>query len=40
MHVSRLRHKLDAQGNLGEQVKTIRGIGYQLAVPARKTKEG
>lgn len=41
MHVSRLRHKLDLQGNLGDQVKTIRGIGYQLAIPNRKTvKEG
>lgn len=37
MHVSRLRHKLDASGNLGEQVKTIRGVGYQLAIPATKT---
>lgn len=36
MHVSRLRHKLDASGNLGDQVKTIRGVGYQLAIPARK----
>lgn len=35
MHVSRLRHKLDATGNLGEQVKTIRGVGYQLAIPIR-----
>lgn len=36
MHVSRLRHKLNASGNLGEQVKTIRGVGYQLAIPNRK----
>jgi DNA-binding response OmpR family regulator len=38
MHVSRLRHKLDAAGNLGDQVKTIRGVGYQLALPNRKSK--
>ena len=38
MHVSRLRHKLDQADNFGDRVKTIRGIGYQLAVPApRKT---
>jgi DNA-binding response OmpR family regulator len=36
MHISRLRHKLETTGNLGDQVKTIRGVGYQLAVPAHK----
>ncbi|MBT9333300.1 response regulator transcription factor [Paracidobacterium acidisoli] len=32
MHVSRLRRKLDDSGRPGDQVKTIRGVGYQLAV--------
>jgi two-component system response regulator CpxR len=32
MHVSRLRRKLATRGSSEEQVKTIRGIGYQLAV--------
>jgi DNA-binding response OmpR family regulator len=40
MHVSRLRHKLDAVNNSGDQVKTIRGIGYQLAVPAPRKLSG
>jgi DNA-binding response OmpR family regulator len=40
MHVSRLRHKLDAAGNFGDKVKTIRGIGYQLAVPAPRKLAG
>jgi DNA-binding response OmpR family regulator len=34
MHVSRLRRKLDDAANLGDQIKTIRSVGYQLAVPA------
>lgn len=32
MHVSRLRRKLARRGSSEEQVKTIRGVGYQLAV--------
>jgi len=32
MHVSRLRRKLADSGGSEEQVKTIRGSGYQLAV--------
>ncbi len=32
MHVSRLRRKLGEDSATTEQVKTIRGIGYQLAV--------
>ena len=32
MHVSRLRRKLGGKGTSEEQVKTIRGVGYQLAV--------
>ena len=32
MHVSRLRRKLTEKGAPEEQVKTIRGVGYQLAV--------
>lgn len=35
MHVSRLRHKLDVADSCGDRVKTIRGVGYQLAVPAQ-----
>lgn len=34
MHVSRLRRKLDDAAQLGDQIKTIRSVGYQLAVPA------
>ena len=40
MHVSRLRGKLDAVDALGDRVKTIRGIGYQLAVPAQRKLAG
>lgn len=32
MHVSRLRRKLGEENSASEQVKTIRGTGYQLAV--------
>lgn len=32
MHVSRLRRKLNENGSHDDQVKTIRGIGYQLAL--------
>lgn len=32
MHVSRLRRKLNQAGAGDEQVKTIRGVGYQLVV--------
>ena len=32
MHVSRLRRKLGENSEADEQVKTIRGVGYQLAV--------
>jgi len=43
MHVSRLRRKLGANGAGDEQVKTIRGAGYQLAVsgtrPSAKATE-
>ncbi len=34
MHISRLRRKLDEAANLGDQIKTIRSVGYQLAIPA------
>jgi len=37
MHVSRLRRKLSGQGASEEQVKTIRGVGYQLAVDLSQT---
>jgi two-component system response regulator CpxR len=40
MHVSRLRHKLDAADHFGDRVKTIRGVGYQLAVPAPRKLAG
>jgi DNA-binding response OmpR family regulator len=33
MHVSRLRRKLDDAAGLGDQIKTIRSVGYQLALP-------
>jgi DNA-binding response OmpR family regulator len=33
MHVSRLRRKLDDAARLGDQIKTIRSVGYQLALP-------
>ncbi len=32
MHLSRLRRKLGENSAPAEQVKTIRGVGYQLAV--------
>ena len=32
MHVSRLRRKLDEAGVVGDRIKTIRSVGYQLAV--------
>ena len=34
MHVSRLRRKLDEAASLGDQIKTIRSLGYLLAIPA------
>jgi DNA-binding response OmpR family regulator len=37
MHVSRLRRKLDDAAQLGDQIKTIRSVGYQLAVPATQS---
>jgi two-component system response regulator CpxR len=40
MHVSRLRHKLDTADSFGDRVKTIRGVGYQLAVPAPRKLAG
>jgi len=36
MHISRLRRKLDVNGSGDDLIKTIRGIGYQLAVTAAK----
>ncbi len=33
MHISRLRRKLDDAAQLGDQIKTIRSVGYQLALP-------
>jgi DNA-binding response OmpR family regulator len=37
MHVSRLRRKLDDAAGLGDQIKTIRSVGYQLALPVAPT---
>jgi hypothetical protein len=31
---------LDLVDNFGERVKTIRGVGYQLAVPAQRKLAG
>jgi DNA-binding response OmpR family regulator len=39
MHVSRLRRKLDEAGSLGDQVKTIRGTGYQFAIRTGHSSE-
>ena len=40
MHVSRLRRKLDDAAHLGDQIKTIRSVGYQLAVPVQTGTSG
>lgn len=40
MHISRLRRKLEETCSLGERVKTIRGVGYQLAIPATHRHRG
>ncbi|MDW5266551.1 MULTISPECIES: response regulator transcription factor [Acidobacteriaceae] len=40
MHISRLRRKLEETCSLGERVKTIRGVGYQLAIPATHRNRG
>lgn len=37
MHVSRLRRKLSDAGASADQVKTIRGVGYQLAIQLDRT---
>jgi len=36
-HVCRLRRKLDDAANVGDRIKTIRSVGYQLAVSASGT---
>lgn len=36
MHVSRMRKKLNENDASDELVKTIRGVGYQLAIPRRE----
>ncbi len=38
MHISRLRRKLDDAAGLGDRIKTIRSIGYQLAIPVASTR--
>lgn len=40
MHVSRLRRKLGQSGAEDEQVKTIRGVGYQLALERDLAESG
>jgi two-component system response regulator CpxR len=35
MHISKLRKKLGENGNGGEQIKTIRGVGYIYSLPAK-----
>jgi two-component system response regulator CpxR len=40
MHISRLRRKLEDTCGLGERVKTIRGVGYQLAIPSTHRHRG
>jgi two-component system response regulator CpxR len=40
MHVSRLRRKLDDAAQLGDQIKTIRSVGYQLALPVASHSAG
>jgi DNA-binding response OmpR family regulator len=40
MHISRLRHKLDAADAPSDRVKTIRGVGYQLAAPTPRKLAG
>jgi len=37
MHVCRLRRKLDKLCGIGNQLRTIRGVGYQLEIAERKT---
>lgn len=37
MHISRLRRKMDDAADMGDQIKTIRSAGYQLAVPVSHT---
>jgi DNA-binding response OmpR family regulator len=40
MHVSRLRRKMGQSGSEDDQVKTIRGVGYQLALAGDLTESG
>ena len=40
MHVSRLRRKLEDAAGEGERIKTIRAIGYQLAMPTAGVRRG
>jgi two-component system response regulator CpxR len=40
MHVSRLRRKMGQSGGEDEQVKTIRGVGYQLALEGDLAESG
>jgi two-component system response regulator CpxR len=37
MHVSRLRRKLDDVAGIGDRIKTVRSVGYQLAVATNES---
>ena len=39
MHISRLRRKLDDAGEVGSRIKTIRSVGYQLALASSAAEE-
>jgi two-component system response regulator CpxR len=40
MHVSRLRRKLEDTAGIGDRIKTIRSVGYQLAVSTTESSPG
>jgi len=40
MHVSRLRRKLEDTAGIGDRIKTIRSVGYQLAVATTEGASG
>jgi len=40
MHVSRLRRKLDEVAAVGDRIKTIRSVGYQLALASNESASG
>lgn len=40
MHVSRLRRKLDEVAAIGDRIKTVRSVGYQLAIASNESALG